>query len=90
MSGNANKYIIYVCRAFEAEIRTYEGKDPLDIWYRYEIQLIFASIMRFTIFVYLLFIKFCFLIFYGVHGTYYCLKQKDTSPLQSFSDTYPL
>ena len=46
--------------------------------------------MRFTIFVYLLFIKFCFLIFYGVHGTYYCLKQKDTSPLQSFSDTYPL
>ena len=44
MSGNANKYIIYVCRAFEAEIRTYEGKDPLDIWYRYEIQLIFASI----------------------------------------------
>jgi hypothetical protein len=27
---------LYDSRAFEAEIRTYEGDDALEVWYRYE------------------------------------------------------
>ena len=28
-------FYFVLSREFEAQIRTYEGEDPLDIWYRY-------------------------------------------------------
>jgi len=32
---NLKFYFVVFLREFEAQIRTYEGEDPLDIWYRY-------------------------------------------------------
>ena len=35
-SSIINSFIfLHIFREFEAQIRTYEGEDPLDIWYRY-------------------------------------------------------